>query len=425
MGKLDTNVILKMLSKGKNKILGKNQDLRCSFDTTDGYKNIHYLKKLGELLHIEEPFFKTFDGVPSATCSIKGETFINFSSYNYLNLNGDERVSTASQTAIQQYGTSVSASRMVSGERSLHQQLEKALADLHCTPDALAFVSGHATNVTTIGYLFGPKDIIIHDEFIHNSAIEGIKLSGAAKYSFPHNNWQALDQCLEIRRKQFERALIIIEGHYSMDGDYPDLPEFIRVKNKHQAILMVDEAHSIGVIGKTGRGIGELFDVDREEVDIWMGTLSKTLAGCGGYIAANDVIIEQLKYFAPGFLYSTGLVPPVAAASYTALSIMLKEPERIKLLHERSQQFLAEAKERGLNTGLSKGLGIIPIICHSSKNAAELSNRLFQKKINIQPILFPAVPEKQARLRCFINCAHTQEQISYVINEIADLIKDL
>lgn len=421
MSKLTMDTVLKMLHPGKERLKNNLNDPRCSFETHPGYSNIQNVKNMASILNIQDPFFKTLDAKASATCKIDGETLINFSSYNYLDLNGDERVSKAATEAITRYGTSASASRMVSGERPIHDQLEKALARLHHTQSALVFVSGHATNVTTIGYLFGPKDLIIHDEYIHNSAIEGIKLSGAVKCSFPHNDWQSLDKILELRRNQFDRVLVIIEGHYSMDGDYPSLPEFIRIKKRHHAFLMVDEAHSIGVLGKTGSGIGEFFNVDSQEVDIWMGTLSKTLAGCGGYIAGCEALVEHLRYSAPGFLYSTGIVPTLAAASYTALEIMLNEPERVTRLHERANQFLREAKQNGLNTGLSQGLAIVPIICGSSRKAVELSNRLFQKKINIQPIIFPAVPEKQARLRCFISSAHTEEQISQSIKEIVAL----
>ncbi|MCX7114352.1 MAG: aminotransferase class I/II-fold pyridoxal phosphate-dependent enzyme [Gammaproteobacteria bacterium] len=404
--------------RNKQNTVTSSAPASCSFETYPNYKNIQMMKTIGKQLNIQDPFFRVHDGLASATSSLQGEECINFSSYNYLNLSGDPRVSNAAINAIQHYGTSVSASRLVSGERPLHQQLEQALAALHGVDSALIFVSGHATNVTTIGYLFGPKDCVIHDDLIHNSTIEGIKLSGATKLSFPHNDWNTLDKILEKRRQQFERVLIVIEGHYSMDGDYPDLPQFIEVKNRHEALLMVDEAHSIGVLGKTGRGISELYGTNPKDVDIWMGTLSKALASCGGYIAGCHALIENLRYTAPGFLYSVGMAPPLAAAAFTALEIMLSEPERVSQLHERSTQFLTEAKKAGYAVGLSQGLGIIPILCGSSRKAIELSNRLYQKKINVQPIIYPAVPENQARLRFFINSTHTPEQISYTIDEL-------
>src|SRR3990167_24449 len=252
----------------------------CAFSSYEQYKLIEQKKLFAKKFHIHNPFFLQHDGIASATSNIAGKAYINFSSYNYLNLNGDPRVIKAAKDAIDCYGTSVSASRLVSGERLIHQELEQALAKMHKVEDCLVFVSGHATNVTTIGYLFGPKDLIIHDELIHDSALQGIKLSGSMRLSFPHNDWQFLDELLAKRRHQFERVLVIVEGIYSMDGDYPDLPQFISVKKRHNAFLMVDEAHAIGVLGATGRGIGEFCNVSPSDVDIWMGTLSKALAGC-------------------------------------------------------------------------------------------------------------------------------------------------
>jgi 8-amino-7-oxononanoate synthase len=328
----------------------------------------------------------------------------------------------AAKEAIDHYGTSVSASRLVAGERIIQQAFEDALASFYGVEKSLVFVSGHATNVTTIGYLFGEKDLILHDELIHDSVRQGIKLSGATRLSFQHNNGESLDKLLRARRHEFQRVLIVIEGMYSMDGDFPDLPQFIKIKKQHGAFLMVDEAHSLGVLGKTGRGIAEHFEVNSADVDIWMGTLSKTLAGCGGYIAGSVALIDHLKASAPGFLYSVGISPPLTAASFTALKILLKEPERVKTLHTNSQHFLSESKKNGLNTGLSEGFNIIPILCGSSRKAIELSNALFEKNIYVQPIIYPGVPENQARLRFFISSAHTPEQITHTVKTIARLM---
>jgi 7-keto-8-aminopelargonate synthetase-like enzyme len=201
-------------------------------------------------------------------------------------------VSKASKEAIENYGTSVSASRIASGERPLHRELERELADLIGAEDCIAYVGGHATNVTTIGHLFGRNDLIAHDSLIHNSVLQGCMLSGASQLPFSHNDWQSLDRILHEYRNRFRRVLVVIEGIYSMDGDIPDLPEFIEVKKRHKTFIMVDEAHSIGVLGDSGRGIGEHFDVDPNDVDLWMGTLSKSLASCGGYIAGRKAVIE-------------------------------------------------------------------------------------------------------------------------------------
>ena len=394
----------------------------CSFENYSEYKNILFMRSAAQKFNIKNPFFCTLNGIPSPTIQLDGRTFTNFASYNYLNLNGDPRVIAAAKEAIDHYGTSVSASRLVSGERVIQQTLENALAKFHGVESSLVFVSGHATNVTTIGYLFNEKDLILHDEFIHNSVLQGIKLSGAARLSFPHNDWKTLDKLLQSRRHEFQRVLIVVEGMYSMDGDFPDLPQFIKIKKRHSAFLMVDEAHSLGVMGKTGRGIAEHFRIDSRDVDIWMGTLSKTLAGCGGYIAGTTALVDHLKIAAPGFLYSVGISPPLVAASNAALEILLSEPERVTALHINAQQFLAEAKKSALNTGLSEGFNIIPILCGSSRKAVQLANALYEKNIYVQPIIHPGVPENQARLRFFISSAHTSEQISYAVKTIAELI---
>jgi 8-amino-7-oxononanoate synthase len=223
----------------------------------------------------------------------------------------------------------------VSGERGVHRDLERALARAYGVDDAIAFVSGHATNVTVIGHLFGPRDLILHDALVHNSVLQGVKLSGAHRLPFPHRDTTALDAILADQRRQFERVLIVVEGIYSMDGDYPDLPRLIEIKRRHRAFLMVDEAHSFGVMGARGLGIREHFGVDGADVDIWMGTLSKTLASCGGFIAGEMALIEHLKFLAPGFLYSVGMPPPTAAAALAALECMLAEPHRVAALQAR------------------------------------------------------------------------------------------
>jgi len=288
----------------------------------------------------------------------------------------------------------------------------------------VAFVSGHATNVTTIGYLFGPRDLVLHDELIHNSALQGIQLSGARRLPFPHNDWQALDALLAEHRRQFERVLIIVEGIYSMDGDYPDLPRFVDLKRRHKAFLMVDEAHSFGVMGATGLGIREHFGLDAGDVDIWMGTLSKALAGCGGYIAGETALVEHLKFLAPGFLYSVGMSPPVAAASLAALEVMLREPQRASALHDRGSLFLELARAAGIDTGKSAGISVIPAILGSSLRTARVSAALFAEGINVQPILYPAVPEKLARLRFFMSSEHSEADIRRAVGALQAVLKN-
>ena len=389
------------------------------FDQHPGFQRYKLMRDGARKVGIANPFFHVQEGVSGATVTIEGKPCLNFSGYNYLGLCGHPEVNRAAAAAIEGYGTSVSASRIVSGERRIHQELEAELAGLYCTDDCLVMVSGHATTVTTLGYLFGPRDLIVHDAFIHNCAVEGAKLSGAKRLSFPHNDWDALDKILARCRHEHERVCIVIEGLYSMDGDFPDLPKFIEVKNRQRAFLMVDEAHSLGVMGEKGLGIGEHFSINRSDVDIWMGTLSKALAGCGGYIAGEQALIDNLRHAAPGFVYSVGMSPPVAAASLAALRIMQREPGRVKRLHELGTYFLAKARAAGIDTGLSCGFSIVPTITGSSIRAARLSHAMRDRGVNVQPILYPAVSEKSARLRFFLCSEHTEEQIDGTMQSLA------
>jgi 8-amino-7-oxononanoate synthase len=386
----------------------------CRFDCHPGYEKMLVPKAAAERLGIANPFFLTHEGVAGATTHIGGREYINFSNYNYLGLSGHLAVNRAARNAIDRYGTSASASRLVAGERPVQRELEEELATLYEVEDCIVFVSGHATNVSTIGYLFGPKDLVIHDSLIHNSVLEGIKLSGAARRSFPHNDHQALDAILTEIRSQFERVLIVVEGLYSMDGDIPDLPALIGIKRCHKAFLMVDEAHSLGVLGETGRGVHEHYGIQGRDVDIWMGTLSKTLAGCGGYIAGEYALVEHLKYAAPGFIYSVGMAPPLAAASLEALRLMQREPERVSRLRENSRRFLSLMQSLGLDTGFAQGYAVIPVIIGGSIKATRLSQQLFDAGINVQPIVYPAVEEKAARLRFFLSALHSEQHLLFV-----------
>lgn len=395
------------------------------FDQHPGYQQLRIMLDGAARFGLTNPFFKLHEGLAGAETVIQGNRYVNFASYNYLGYSGHPVVAEAAKAAIDKYGTSVSASRPVSGDRPIHRDLERELALLYDVDDAITFVSGHATNVTTIGYLFGPRDLVLHDELIHNSVLQGIQLSGARRLSFAHNDWEAVDRVLSDQRQHFERVLLVLEGIYSMDGDYPDLPRFVELKKRHQIFLMVDEAHSLGVMGETGKGIREHFGLAGSDVDIWMGTLSKSLASCGGYIAGEAALVEHLKFLAPGFLYSVGMPAPVAAAALAALRCLREDSERVATLQARGRQFLQLAKEAGLDTGTSTGLAVIPVITGSSLKAAHLSGALSRRGINAQPILHPAVPEKSARVRFFVSCLHTQEQIASTVAAVAEEFKRL
>lgn len=366
------------------------------------------------------PYFNQHERVTNDTTVIGGREMINWSSYNYLGMSGDPVVVQAAKDAVEQYGTSVSASRLVSGEKPLHRELEQAIAGFIGVEDAICFVGGHSTNETTIGHLFGPGDLILHDGLAHNSIIQGAKLSGARRRPFPHNDWKVLDQLLGELRHEYRRVLVVIEGVYSMDGDYPDLPQFVDVKKRHKCFLMVDEAHSAGTMGLHGRGIAELFDLHPSQVDIWMGTLSKSYGSCGGYIAGSRPLVEYLKYTCPGFVYSVGMPPSNAAAALASIRLLEDEPERVARLHANAKLFLELARKKGVNTGMSKDSPVIPVILGNSRHALQLSQALFTRGINVQPILYPAVEESAARLRFFVTARHTEKQIRETVEAIAE-----
>jgi 8-amino-7-oxononanoate synthase len=210
-----------------------------------------------------------------------------------------------------------------------------------------------------------------------------------------------------------------------MDGDIPDIPKFIEIKNRHNVFLMVDDAHSMGVLGKNGFGITEYFSLNDGDIDILMGTLSKTLAACGGYVCGKHTLIENLKYTSPGFVYSVGISPPVAAAALEALNILIEEPERVTKLQENGKLFFDSAKSRHLDIGYCQGYAVIPVIVGSSLIAAKLSNILFEQGINVQPIIYPAVEERAARLRFFLSSTHTEEQITSTVDKVAKELKSL
>ena len=384
-----------------------------------------YLNLQQDLERVEKlgnPFLTVHDGIARDTTKINGRELINYSSYNYLGLSGDRAIAQAAQAAIERYGTSVSASRLVSGERPLHQQLERELADFIGTEDCIVYIGGHATNVTTIGHLFGKNDLIVCDALSHNSIQQGCLLSGATIVEFPHNDWQALEQVLHQRRYRYEKVLVAIEGIYSTDGDLAPLPQIVKIKKRYQALLMVDEAHSIGVLGDSGRGVSEYFGVAAADVDLWMGTLSKSLASCGGYIAGCKALVQYLKYTAPGFVFSVGMSPANAAAALAAIRRLKAEPERVMRLHENAQLFLELTKQKGLNTGASQHSPIVPVIIGEPHKAVQLSHRLFKRGINVQPMVYPSVPYDAARLRFFVTSTHTSEQIHRTLETVCEEI---
>lgn len=384
------------------------------------YQSIKKANTVIDMFGLRNPFNRTHEGRLGATTVSEGRELVNFASYDYLSLNQEPAVAQAAKEAIERYGTSVSASRLVAGERPLHRDLEKSLADFYGTEDCITYVSGHATNVSTIGVLMEEGDLIVHDDLMHNSGLMGAKLSRATVLPFLHNNLDALERVLREHRSRYKNVMILVEGLYSMDGDFPDLPRLIQIKKRFGAWLMVDEAHSLGVLGETGRGVAEHFGVDPRGVDIWMGTLSKTLGSCGGYICGKQDLVNLLKHHSPGYVYSVGLPPPGAAAALAALETLKAQPERVSKLRANGQLFLKEARAAGLDVMTSAGYSVVPVMVGDPVKAVRMTESLISRGFNVMPIIFPAVPMKASRLRYFLTSNHTPEQIKAVVKATAE-----
>ncbi|UCN13440.1 aminotransferase class I/II-fold pyridoxal phosphate-dependent enzyme [Cellulomonas iranensis] len=365
------------------------------------------------------PYYLPHDGRISATTSVGGRELVSFSSYNYLGLTGHPRVVAAAQEAVERYGTSVSAARILSGHRPLHDDLEHAIAGLLGTQDAVVLVGGHATNAGVVPHLYGPDDLVVHDALVHDSVQQGIAASGAARHAVPHGRADLVEEALRARRHRFRRVLVVTEGVFSMDGDLPDLPALVASARRHGAHLMVDEAHSVGVLGAHGGGVCEELGVDPADVDILMGTLSKSLSSCGGYLAGHRDLVQHLRYTLSALVFSAGLTPANTAASLAAIQVMRDEPERLARLRANAQHFLAGARARGLDVGPAVGVPVVPVVVGDSAAAVEVARRLAEEGVSANPIVFPAVPDAQARLRFFLTSEHTAEQLDHALDATA------
>lgn len=406
--------------------LGGSKDARAlRFDELPSFVEADRLKTVARLAGLPSPFFRMHDARAGARSRIDGRDVINFASYDYLGLNADPRVVAAAKRAMDAYGVSPSGSRLVSGSRPVHLALEQGLADHYRAEAALCFVSGHSTNVSTIGQLMGEGDVIFYDALCHNSILMGMKLSGAARRVFPHNDVVALERLMAECRGRYRNALIVTEGLFSMDGDLPPLAALVALKQRFQAWLMVDEAHALGTVGPLGEGSFAALGVAPYDVDIWMGTLSKTLAATGGYVAGGAALVELLRDHASGFVYSVALAPPLAAAAQAALTLMHQEPERVAQLQSNTALFLHLAQEAGLDTGAAGAYGIVPVLVGDSLLAAKLSAVLLEQGLNVTPVMFPAVPMRAARLRFFLSASHSDEDIRTAVHLTADSLDRL
>jgi 8-amino-7-oxononanoate synthase len=369
------------------------------------------------VLDFGNPFFAAIDRL-GEEAEARGDHFVSFANYDYLGLATHPRVKASAAMAIETLGIGALASRLVGGERSTHQIFEQEIAAFLGTETALTLVSGYLTNLTTVTHLMAGRDALFIDELSHNSIVSAAKSSGAEVIVFRHNDLEHLDDLLADNRENYRNVMIVVEALYSMDGDIVDLPRLVEIKERHQAWLLVDEAHSLGVLGATGRGICEHANVDPGRVDLIIGTLSKTLASCGGFIAAKRNITEWMRYTLPGFVYSVGLSPVITAAARTALQLMQEESWRIDLLTRNAELFRTCAQEAGLDTGPAIGRGVVPILFGSSRETMLASQHLLENGFYCPPIVQIGVPKDQPRLRFFISAGHSQEDIRRVISTL-------
>ncbi len=393
------------------------------FEDSPEYR--HFLERQEKLIGKgDNPYFVCHESPLLDTGIVDGKEILEFGSYNYVGMSGRKEVMEAAKAAIDRYGTSASGSRLLAGEKMIHRELERELADWKHTEDAIVCVGGHSTNVTFVGNFCGAKDLILYDALAHNSIEQGCRLSEATSRPFPHNDTAALETILMHQRAYYEKVLIVIEGAYSMDGDIAPVPEFVRLKKEFGCFLMVDEAHSACVIGKTGGGVDEYFGLNGDDIDIKYGTLSKGLGTCGGYLAGSKHLIEYLRYNMPGFVFSVGMSPPLAAASLEAIRVLRSHPEIMENLRTAIRAFAESARRRRLDICLAGETAVLPVLVGRDEDAWLLSNELKKRGVSVPPAMYPAVPKGKARLRFCVISEHKPEQIEQALDILEATARD-
>ncbi|MCL2125116.1 MAG: aminotransferase class I/II-fold pyridoxal phosphate-dependent enzyme [Oscillospiraceae bacterium] len=391
---------------------------------TDSHEFLTFQKRLEGMSEVEDPYFICHDSVLRDVSIVDSREVLNFASYNYICMSGHPETVRAACKAAEQFGTSASGSRLLAGEKSLYLELEREIASWKHTEAALVLVGGHSTNVTFVGNFCNENDLVLYDALSHNSILQGCALSRATCRAFPHNDILALENILATSRSRYEKVLLVVEGVYSMDGDIAPIDEFVRLKKEYGLFLMVDEAHSSCVIGEKGGGVDEYFGLDPDDIDIKMGTLSKGLGACGGYLAGSSALIEYMRYNIPGFVFSVGISPPVAAAALTALRLLKSDPSHVASLRRNISHFVDSARNAGLNICLAGETAIIPVLVGSDMDAFRLSAMLLKRGVSVPPAVYPAVPIGAARLRFCVTSAHKDEQIDFAIGQLIEAAKE-
>ena len=366
----------------------------------------------------DSPWFVPVDQL-RAEVEGRNQRFVNFGHYDYMGLGEHEAVRAAARQALDEIGVGALGSRLTGGERAVHQALESELADFAGTEAAIVTVSGYLSSYTLIPHLCGADDLIVMDELIHSCGSAGARASRAATKTFRHNDLDHLEELLKQNRERHGLCVILVEGLYSMDGDIPDLPALLRLRDRYGAWLVIDEAHSFGPLGRTGRGLCEHWGVEPGEVDIILGTLSKTFVSMGGFICAARPVIDWLRYTLPGFVFSVGLSPVIAATALSALRILRREPWRAETLRARTRTFLDLAAAAGLDIGDARGFGIVPVLFEGAATAFQAARRLADAGIYAPPIPPTGPSIGVSRIRFFISAATDPADIARAVEILA------
>jgi glycine C-acetyltransferase len=357
---------------------------------------------------------RVLEGEQRARTTFDGREVINLASNNYLGLAADPRMKEAAAAAAARYGAGSGAVRTIAGTMSLHTELERRFATFKGADAAIMFQSGFTANSGTVAAILTKEDVIVSDQLNHASIIDGARLSRAEIKVFPHKDVAAADNLLSETAGPGRHQLLITDGVFSMDGDIAPLPDLVEVAEKHGAIMMIDDAHASGVLGKNGRGTVDHFGV-HGRVDIQVGTLSKAIGVMGGFIAGPNHLIEWLVNRGRPFLFSTSAPPAVAAACIKALDILEQEPERVERLWERTGFFKKGLQDLGFDTGASE-TPITPVIAGEESRAVELASMLWQEGVFTPAIVFPTVAKGSSRVRTIVTADHTEEDLQEALD---------
>ncbi|OGR97447.1 MAG: 8-amino-7-oxononanoate synthase [Elusimicrobia bacterium GWF2_62_30] len=367
------------------------------------------------------PYFKELESEQAPEIMIKGKKFIMFGSNNYLGLANDPRMKKSAIEAVHKFGTGVAGSRFLNGNTILHMELERKLAAFKGREAALIYATGYQMNLGVVSALVGKGDFAIIDKLNHASILDGCRLSHGELRRFKHNDPENLDKVLKEIGPRHGK-LVIVDGVFSMEGDIAPIPEISKVCKKYGARLMVDDAHATGVLGKRGRGTCEYFGLSHKEVDLVVGTCSKSFASVGGFAVGDADILHYIQHISRSMIFSAALPPSSVASIIKAIEIIEEEPQRIKKLWDNAAYLMKRFKDMGLNTGETK-TPIIPVVIGDNEKTFMLWRMLYDNGLFTNPVVSPAVPPKRALLRVVATATHTREQLDRALNIFETCVK--